>query len=51
MPQALLRLSEVAEDTRDYELARTSLKRYLEEYPEHSGRQIAEKRLELMINR
>lgn len=51
VPQALLRLSEVAEDTRDYELARTSLKRYVEEYPQHPGRPIAEKRLELLMNR
>ncbi|MEK7384690.1 MAG: tetratricopeptide repeat protein [Elusimicrobiota bacterium] len=50
-PQALLRLSEVAEETRDYELARASLKRFVEEYPQHSGRQIAQKRLELLMNR
>lgn len=50
-PQALLRISEVAEDTRDYELARVSLKRFVEEYPRHSGQQIAQKRLELLMNK
>ena len=50
-PKALLRLSEVAENTRDYELARVSLKRFVEEYPRHSGQQIAQKRLELLMNR
>ncbi|OGS39241.1 MAG: hypothetical protein A2506_07610 [Elusimicrobia bacterium RIFOXYD12_FULL_66_9] len=50
-PQALLRMSELAQDTRDYELARVSLKRFLDDYPGHSGRQIAEKRLELLMNK
>ena len=50
-PRALLRLSEVAENTRDYELARVTLKRFVEEYPQHFGQQIAQKRLELLMNR
>lgn len=49
--RALLRLSEVAENRRDFETARQSLRAFLEEFPGHSGRQIAEKRLELLQNR
>lgn len=50
-PKALLRLSEVAEDTRDYEAARVTLKRFVEEYPQHPGIPIAQKRLELLQNK
>jgi len=49
--RTLLRLSEVAESMHDYELARQSLKRYVEEFPNHSGQPIAQKRLELLMNR
>jgi len=50
-PKTLLRLSEVAESTRDYEAARVSLKRFVEEYPQDPGMPIAQKRLELLMNR
>ena len=50
-PKALLRLSEVAEANLDWPTAKDSLARYLEEYPAHPDRQIAEKRFELIRNR
>lgn len=44
--RGLLRLSQVAMENRDYETARQSLTRFLEEFPQHKERNIAEKRLE-----
>lgn len=44
--RGLMRLSQVAMDNRDYETARQSLTRFLEEFPDHKERNIAEKRLE-----
>jgi TolA-binding protein len=49
--EGLLRISEVAMETRDFETVRASLTRFKEEFPEHPQRHIAEKRLELIINR
>ena len=46
--KALLRLSEVAENNRDYPVARESLERFLEEFPKDPGARVAEKRLELV---
>jgi len=51
VPRTLLRLAEVAQDSREYELARVSLTRLIEEYPQDPGRRIAEKRLELLMNK
>lgn len=45
---ALLRLSEVAGQNRDYELARQSLQRLLEEFPDHKDKRLAEQRLEMV---
>lgn len=44
--RGLMRLSQVAMDNKDYETARQSLTRFLEEFPDHKERNIAEKRLE-----
>lgn len=49
--KALLRMSEVAMENKDYDTVRDSLKRFLEEFPQHPQRQIATKRLELIYNR
>lgn len=49
--KALLRLSEVAYQNKDYDTVRASLTRFKEEFPHHSQRSIAEKRLELIYNR
>jgi len=48
---ALLRLSEVADDNRDYQTEKETLDRFLAEYPDHPDRQIATKRRELLYNR
>ncbi|MDD5304837.1 MAG: tetratricopeptide repeat protein [Elusimicrobia bacterium] len=44
--KGLLRLSSAAEENRDYEVARQSLQRFLEEFPDHKDRRVAEQRLE-----
>ena len=49
--RALLRMSEIAENTHDYESARQFLKRFLEEFPEHPDLRMAQKRMELLYNR
>ena len=48
---ALLRLSETAEENRDYATAKDAVARYLEEFPDGPDRQIAEKRKELLYNK
>ena len=47
----LLRLSEVAEDDRDYETARQTLDRFLAEFPDHPDRMMAQKRRELLLSK
>ena len=49
--RALLRLSEVAYDNRDYATTRTMIERFLEEYPDHPGVDMAIKRRELLYNK
>ncbi|MDX6769259.1 MAG: outer membrane protein assembly factor BamD [Elusimicrobiota bacterium] len=49
--KALLRLSEVAMENKDYDAARFALTRFKEEFPDHPQRQIADKRYELLYNR
>ena len=44
--KGLLRLSSAAEENRDYEVARQSLQRFLEEFPDHKDKRVAEQRLE-----
>lgn len=47
-PMALLRLSEVAEQNRDWAVARQSLERFIAEFPDHKGRNVADRRLEMV---
>lgn len=49
--RALLRLSEVAEENRDYAVEKETLDRFLAEYPDHPDRMIATKRRELLYNK
>ncbi len=44
--KGLMRLAAAAEENRDYEVARQSLARFLEEFPDHKDKKIAERRLE-----
>ena len=44
--RGLMRLSQVAMENRDWPVARQSLDRFIEEFPDHKERNIAEKRLE-----
>ena len=44
--KGLMRLAAAAEENRDYEVARQSLKRFLEEFPDHKDKPVAERRLE-----
>lgn len=44
--RGLLRLASAAEENRDYTVARQSLERFLEEFPDHKHKQLAEQRLE-----
>ena len=44
--KGLLRLAAAAEETRDYGVARQSLERFIEEFPDHKDKRIAEHRLE-----
>lgn len=46
--RGLQRLAVVAQENRDYELARQSLQRFVDEFPDHRDRQNAEKRLEVI---
>ncbi len=44
--RGLMRLSQVAMENRDWEVARQSLQRFIEEFPEDKDKRIAEQRLE-----
>ncbi|MDP3542977.1 MAG: tetratricopeptide repeat protein [Elusimicrobiota bacterium] len=44
--KGLMRLAASAEENRDFEVARQSLTRFLEEFPDHKDKKIAERRLE-----
>lgn len=44
--KGLLRLAAAAEENRDYGVVRQSLERFIEEFPDHKDRRIAEQRLE-----
>ncbi|MBI4061843.1 MAG: outer membrane protein assembly factor BamD [Elusimicrobia bacterium] len=46
--KGLLRLSSAAEENRDYAAARQSLERFIEEFPGHKDKSVAEKRLEII---
>lgn len=46
--RGLMRLSQVAMENRDYETARQSLARFLEEFPDNKERNVAEQRLEFI---
>ncbi len=46
--RALLRLASSAEENRNYQLARESLQRYLDEFPNEKNRSIAEQKLEVI---
>lgn len=47
----LLRLSEVAVENRDWQVAKDILDRYLQEYPDSANRPLAVKRRELLYNK
>lgn len=44
--KGLLRLATVAEENRDYAVARQSFERFLEEFPDHKDKEVAARRLE-----
>lgn len=44
--KGLMRLAASAEENRDFEVARQSLTRFLEEFPDHKDKKVAERRLE-----
>jgi TolA-binding protein len=44
--KGLMMLASTAEQRRDYEVARQSLQRFIEEFPDHKEKRIAEQRLE-----
>jgi outer membrane protein assembly factor BamD (BamD/ComL family) len=46
--RGLLRLSSAAEENRDYVVARQSLERFLEEFPDHEDKRVAEQKLEMI---
>jgi outer membrane protein assembly factor BamD (BamD/ComL family) len=49
--RGLLRLSEAAEENRDFSAARDAVTRYIEEYPDAPDRQMAERRKEMLYNK
>jgi outer membrane protein assembly factor BamD (BamD/ComL family) len=49
--RALLRLSEAAEDNRDFPTAKDAVARYIEEFPDGPDRQLAERRKERLYNK
>ena len=49
--RGLLRLSEVAEDNRDYETAKETLDHFLADFPDHPERAMAQKRRELLYSK
>lgn len=44
--KGLMLLASTAEERRDYEVARQSLQRFIEEFPDHKEKRIVEQRLE-----
>lgn len=46
--KGLLLLSSAAQENRDYEVARQTLARFIEEFPDHKEKPVAEKRLEII---
>ena len=49
--KALLKLSDMAEIQHDWASSRDALTKFLEDYPEHPDRDLAQKRLEIVRNR
>ena len=49
--RALLRLSEAAEENRDYPTAKEAVARYIEEFPDAPDRQMADRRKEMLYNK
>ncbi len=49
--KGLLRLSDAAEENRDWPTAKDAIARYLEQFPDDPDRPLAEKRKEYLINR
>jgi outer membrane protein assembly factor BamD (BamD/ComL family) len=49
--RALLRLSEVAEQNRDWPTAKETLDHFLADFPDHPDRQLAERRKEMLYNK
>ena len=47
-PKGLLHLSAAAEENRDWPVARQSLERFIEEFPNHKDKAFAEQRLDLI---
>jgi TolA-binding protein len=47
-PKGLLHLSMAAEENRDWPVARQSLERFIEEFPNHKEKPFAEQRLDLI---
>ena len=47
----LLRLSESAEENRDWQASKDALNKYIEDFPDGPDRQIVEKRKELLYNK
>ncbi len=46
--KGLMRLSATAEENRDYEVARQSLQRFIEEFPDHKDKRVAEQKLDMI---
>ncbi len=46
--RGLLRMAAAAEENRDYEVARQSLQRFIEEFPDDKDRSVAEHKLEMI---
>ena len=49
--RGLLRLSEAAEGNRDFQTAKDSVAKYIEEYPDGADRGLAERRKEYLLNK
>jgi TolA-binding protein len=49
--RGLLRLSEAAEENRDWQTSKDALSKYLEDFPDGPDRPIVEKRKELLYNK
>ncbi len=48
---ALMRLSEVADENRDYATEKQALDRFLQDFPDDPNREIAQKRRDLLYNK